>query len=372
MMKVRKMNRKTLIILLVLSLICIPFAYLAGKSTTNKTTDNDYLYELNKSELEKLIFIDGPTYVIGHKSPDSDTVCSAIAYARLLNKLGIEAEAVVAGEINNESKFILEHANVEVPEILYDASACNIIMVDHSEYAQAVDGLIDANIVGVIDHHGVGTINIGHQLLYNAKPIGATASNIWMTYLNYGIEIDPDISEILLGAILSDTSNLTASTTISADIKAVEALSKQVNIEDLNEYYNIMHERLLSYDGYTDEEILFSDYKEYESSGVKYGIGSVNAVDEESAAQLAKRMSEVISEAQKKTDVDLIYASVRADNKKIDYIVPGNEYSESVLKSAFPNYDEYDGYAYIFKSGLGRKSKFVPGLNDYLGAKPHE
>ena len=119
-------------------------------------------------------------------------------------------------------------------------------------------------------------------------------------------------------------------------------------------------------------EILYSDYKEYECSGVKYGIGAVNAVDEEAAAELARRMAAILPEEQKKSGLDLMYASIRADDKKIDYIVPGNEHSEGVLKAAFPDYDEYDGYAYIYKSGLGRKSKFVPGLNDYLGAVPHE
>jgi len=368
------MNKKILILVIGILLACIPVSYSLGRNSLNeKKADNtEKLYKINRSELEKLVFVDGPTYVIGHKSPDSDTVCSAIAYADLLNHLGIPAQAVVAGDINNETKYILEQAGMQVPEILYDASGCNMILVDHSEYAQAVDGLIDANIVAVIDHHGVGTINTGHQVLYDAKPIGATATSVWMAYLNYGIAIDPQIAQILLGAILSDTTNLTASTTISADIKAVEALQEIVQMEDLEEYYRIMHERHLSYDGFTDEEILFSDYKEYESSGVRYGIGAVNAADEEKAEDLARRMAEVLKETADKMDLDLIYASVRADDKKIDYIVPGNEYSENVLKAAFPNYDEYNGYAYIFRSGLGRKSKFVPGLNDYLAAKPHE
>jgi len=386
------MNKKAFALLITLLIILVPLAYLSGRNSaggqvtpekeaekhtdegteTSENTDLEFLYELNRAELEKLVLIDGPVYVIGHKSPDSDTVCSAIAYAALMNKLGIDAKPVVAGPINNESKYILERAGVEVPEVLYDASGTNIIMVDHSEYAQAVDGLADANIVSIIDHHGVGTVNVGHQLLYNAKPIGATATSIWMAYLNYGVEIDQPIAQILLGAILSDTDNLTASTTISADIKAVETLSKTAGIDDLEEYYRTIHERHLSYDGFTDEEILFSDYKEYESSGVRYGIGCVNAIDEEVAADLAKRMAAVLKEAEGGSGVDLIYASVRADNKKIDYIVPGNQYSEDVLKAAFPDYDEYDGYAYIFRSGLGRKSKFVPGLNDYLASKPSE
>ena len=367
------MNKKSLLILLIILLLCaIPFAYNMGKNSVNNTDNNEYLYELNRSELEKLVFIDGPTYVIGHKASDSDTVCSAIAYANLLNKLGIDAKAMITGPINNETKYILEKTNIQIPEILYDASNTNIIMVDHSEYAQAVDNLIDGNIVGIIDHHGVGSINVGHQVLYNAKPIGSTATIVWLNFLNYGIDIDEDIAQILLGAILSDTDNLTSSTTIDLDKKAYDALLQICKIEDVDKYYQELHERYLSYDGLTDEQIFFSDYKEYEISEIKFGIGAVNAIDEENAAKLAKQMKEVLIQIESTTDTDLIYASVRAENKKIDYIVPGNEYSEAVFKAAFPNYDEYDGYAYIFKSSLGRKSKFVPGLTDYLASKPHE
>ncbi len=220
------MNRKWMTVLIAALIVCIPVSYMLGRNSIETKEETDSiatLYELNRAELEKLIFIEGPTYVIGHKSPDSDTVCSAIGFAALLNKLGINAEARVAGDINNETKYILEEAGAEVPEILYDATGYNIFLVDHSEYAQAVEGLIDANIVGVIDHHGIGTINVGHQVLYNAKPIGATATSVWLSYMNYGVEIDPLIARILLGAILSDTANLTASTTISADEKAVKA-----------------------------------------------------------------------------------------------------------------------------------------------------
>lgn len=365
------MKNKLLILLILALIICIPSAYMMGRNSVDSKKDDFDLYELNKAELEKLVLIDGPIYVIGHKSPDSDTVCSAIAYASLLNKLGIDAKAAVTGDINNETKLILEKAQVEVPEILYDASGCNIILVDHSEYTQAVEGLIDSNVVAIIDHHGIGNVTTGHQVLYNAKPIGSTATSIWMTYLNYGIEIDEKIAFLLLSAILSDTQNLTATTTISVDIEAIKQLNKIVKT-DTDDLYNQLHERLLSYDGYSDSEILFLDYKEYESSGVKYGIGAVNAIDEQAASDLAKRMKIALEENFESRDVDLMYASIRADNKKIDYIVPANEYSRQVFIAAFSEYDEYDGCAYIFKSGLGRKSKFVPGLDDYLGAKPHE
>ncbi len=333
------------------------------------------LQELNRQSIAKLQVTDGPIYVIGHKSPDSDTICSAIAYARLLQLLGYNAQAAANGAPNNESKYILKLAGAEVPPILEDASGANIFLVDHSEYLQATAGLPDANLVGIIDHHGIGSVSTGRQVLYDARPIGATATIIWLSYLNYGLDIDKQTATLLLGAVLSDTGNLTASTVTEADKKAVPALAKIAGIDDVDALYDILHRESLSYDGMTDLEILFLDYKEYEAGGVKFGIAILNSIDEPTSQELSTRMKAILPEGFKTRDVDLMYASVgiRENGEKIDYIVPVNEHSDAVFKAAFPNYDDYDGTAYIFRTpGLGRKSLFVPGLTDYLLSHPTE
>ena len=372
-----------IIVSLILAILVGVCAFNAGKNSGNPKLQEQYdellkkqeeLQQLNRSSIEKMIKEDGPIYVIGHRSPDSDTVCTAIAYARFLNMLGYEAQPRINDKVNNETAFILKEAGVEVPEELIDASGLNIFLVDHSEYAQATEGMVDAHIVGVIDHHGVGTLQTGNQVVYEAKPIGATATIVWLDYLNYGLEIDKTTAHLLLGAVLSDTSNLSGSTTTEADAAAVKELSVLAGIENVDEFYNKMHAEKISYKGMSNEEILFSDYKEYEAYGTKYGIGLVDSLNEESSKMLAEKMKEALKENFNKKDVDLMYASVgiREDGKKIDYIIPANELSESILKNAFPDYDEYDGTSYIFRSGLGRKTKFVPGLNEYLGAHPHE
>ncbi|MBR4471686.1 MAG: DHH family phosphoesterase [Erysipelotrichaceae bacterium] len=383
------MNQKFTKLITLLLAICLVFlSYSAGrKSTADQIAEKDELLSayiekqeelrmLNQSSIENMIVEDDRIiYVIGHKSPDSDTVCSAIAYARLLNLLGHEAKPVITAPVNNETAYILKQAGVEVPEVLYDASGENIFLVDHSEYAQAVEGLTDAHVVGVIDHHGVGTLSTGNQVVYEGRPIGSTATIIWLDYLNYGLEIDQTTAYLLLGAVLSDTSNLSGSTTCEADRIAVRSLSEIAGVNDVDELYKALRQKQLSYEGMSDEEILFLDYKEYEASGVKYGIGLVNAIDEDVASDLSERMKAVLPDGFKTRDVDLMYASVgiREGDIKIDFIVPCNELSESILKNAFPNYSEFNGTAYIFRDGgLGRKTKFVPGLNDYLAAHPHE
>jgi manganese-dependent inorganic pyrophosphatase len=233
----------------------------------------------------------------------------------------------------------------------------------------------DAHIVGIIDHHGDGNVTTGHQLVYEAKPIGSASTIIWLDYLNYGLEIDKTTATLLLGAILSDTANLTISSVTETDRQAVSKLAELAEITDVNDFYRNLHSEALSYEGMSNEEILFSDYKEYEASGVKFGIGLIAVIDENQAKEMAGRMKEVLPKCMKSAQVDLLYADmgIREGNVKVDYIVPLDGQSRDVFEAAFPKCDEFDGTSYIFRNGgLGRKSKLVPGLTDYLSAHPHE
>ena len=374
----KKGNKSLVVILLVLAACLIAAgSFFIGKSAGEKPLleARDRLYALNRASIEKMSIEDGPVYVIGHRSPDSDTVCTAIAYARFLNLLGYPAEAAITEAVNKESAYILKAAGVETPPVLEDAAGKTIFLVDHSEYAQAAEGMEDAHIAGVLDHHGVGTVTTGHQVVYEAKPIGATATIVWLDYLNYGLEIDKPTATLLLGAVLSDTTNLTGTTVTEADRQAVPALAALAGIEDVGAFYLGLHAEALSYEGMSDEEILFSDYKEYEASGVKFGISLLSVIDEDGSRAMAARMKEALPQGFASRDVDLMYASVgiRENGRKIDYIVPANEKSREFFEAAFPNYEEYDGTSYIFRDGgLGRKTKFVPGLTEYLNAHPHE
>ena len=329
---------------------------------------------IHRSELEGLSEPKGPIYVTGHKSPDSDTVCSSIAYAALLQQLGYDAVPVVLGEINNETKYILKAAGLESPMLLEDAAGCNMVLVDHSELVQSADGLPDAHILTIIDHHGDGSVTTGNQLICAARPVGAAATIIWIRYRDYGIEPDQKTAMALLGAVLSDTSNLKSKNTTTADREALKALSSLAGVTDPDAFYRDLYKASISYDGKTDEEIYQSDLREYEAGGNKYMIGCVEAYDEETAEELAARMKEVIPDAMEAAGADMAYAQVSIfhDDISISYIVPSDDAAAGVIEEAFGDKAVFDGTSYVLNPGVSRRQVLVPAITDVLESHPRE
>lgn len=370
-------NRKRILVIVIIAVIVLALiaaAFLIGRQTgSNEVSaamqeDQDKYIYWYRGELTNLQGIDGPIYVTGHKNPDTDTVASAILYARLLQQLGYDAQPVVLGKINNESKYLLNAAGVEEPPLLEDASGKTMVLVDHSDYLQSADGLEDATVIMVIDHHGAGSIMTGNQLIYDARPYGSTATIIGMRYREYGIDVDPQSAMLMAGAILSDTSNLKSANTTPADEGALKELCGLAGIEDANAFYQEMYKALISYDGNTDEEIFFSDYKEYESDGVLFAIACVQAYDEEDAKKMAERMKGALPSVLPSINTDYVFTqvSVYHDDLSMNYLVPANEISAEILEAAFAGQAVFDGTSYVLKPGVSRRQVLVPAITDVL------
>ena len=336
--------------------------------------DQELNVRINRSDLDFLDPGIGTIYVTGHRSPDMDTVGSSIAYAALLRKLGYDAQPVVLGKINNESKYVLEAACVEAPPLMEDAAGMNFALVDHSEYLQSADGLQDANVVSIIDHHGDGTVTTANQLIYDARPLGSTATIVWIRDRNYGVEVDPEVAYVMVGSILSDTKGLHSNQTTEADREACKYLSEVAGITDTDAMFQEMFKASISYEGFTDEEIFESDLKKYESAGRQYAIGCVEAYDEAAAEDLAARMKAILPAKVQELGVEMAFAqiSVYHDGISIGYLVPSDEAAASVLEQAFEGKYTYDGTSYVMRPGVPRKSVVVPAISDVLASYPRE
>ncbi|WP_045211368.1 manganese-dependent inorganic pyrophosphatase [Desulfonatronovibrio magnus] len=217
--------------------------------------------------------------VFGHKNPDTDSVCAAIAVADLKSKLGIEAKAGAQGDLSPESKFVLDKYGFSAPEVITSGEGKQVILVDHSDLAQSLDDLSKAEILGIVDHHKLGDVTTPNPLECWIWPVGCTCTVIKSMYDFYGVEIPKNIAGIMLCAILSDTVIFKSATCTDADKKACEELAKIAGVDDAMDLGMEMFKVKSAVDGTPPRDLIFRDYKDFNMSGKKVGIGQLEVVD---------------------------------------------------------------------------------------------
>ncbi len=218
-------------------------------------------------------------YVAGHKSPDTDAICAAIAYAEFKKKRGMDAVPVRLGDLNPETQFVLKKFGIPVPELMTDATGKKLIIVDHSETTQSPDNFDKAEIIEIVDHHKIGDLTTPNPIFFLSMPVGCTCTVIKILYDYFGIEIPKEIAGIMLSAILSDTVMFKSVTTTDEDKKRAEELAKIAGIEDMQAYAMEMFKAKSDVAGKTPRDLIFRDFKDYVMSGKKVGVGQLEVVD---------------------------------------------------------------------------------------------
>lgn len=218
-------------------------------------------------------------YVFGHKNPDSDTVCSAIALADLKSKLGVACTPAAQGELPPETKFILEKFGVAAPAVKTAFAGEKVFLVDTSDLAQLPDDIKQAEVLGIVDHHKLGDLTTSSPLECWIWPVGCTATVINAMYKYFGVEIPKNIAGIMLCAILSDTVIFKSPTCTPADKEAAEALGKIAGISDLAALGMEMFKVKSAVEGTPARELVLRDYKDFNMNGTKVGIGQLEVVD---------------------------------------------------------------------------------------------
>ncbi len=218
-------------------------------------------------------------YVVGHKSPDTDSVASAIAYAELKKAMGMDAIPAMQGELNPESTMVLNKFGFAAPELMTDGAGKQLILVDHSDIAQAPDNLDQAEILEIVDHHKIGDITTNNPIFFSAQPVGCTGTVLKQLYEIYNVEISKNIAGIMLCAILSDTVLFKSPTTTDADKQACEGLAKIAGVDDMNGLAMEMFKAKSAVEGVAAKDLVFRDYKDFDMNGKKVGIGQLELVD---------------------------------------------------------------------------------------------
>ena len=254
---------------------------------------------------------DGTCFVFGHKTPDVDAVTSSLAYAKLMRKLGYNCEARVSSPMNKETQYIAERLGFQLPEMMTSvAPGTRLIVTDHGEYEQSVDGARESIILQMIDHHSECDMPEETIPYIRRELLGSTCTIIYNIYHELGLDMDDETARLLLAGIVSDTRNLTKPATTDADRMALDACVAQLHLEDeIADIAAQMKDMSMNYDDMTDEAIFLFDYKDYQIADYKIGVASLDTF-EDKMDDFIDRMLAVMPNILVSKGRDMVFAKV--------------------------------------------------------------
>ena len=275
--------------------------------------------------------------VFGHKNPDTDTICSAIAYAELKGKLGKDVKAVRLGEVNEETKFVLDYFKVEKPELIESVSGKEIMLVDH---------------------HRISNFNVDEPLYVRMEPVGCTATIILKLFKENNLLPAPTTAGLMLSAIISDTLLFKSPTCTECDVKAGKELAEIAGV-NIEEYGLEMLKAGTDLGGKSESELINMDMKIFEVDGSKIGVAQVNTVNE---AELLERKEKLLVEINNIINKEglkfFIFAITNILSNDSTGIVAGD--GNAIIEKAFN--EKIDNNLIALKGIVSRKKQIIPPL----------
>ena len=296
--------------------------------------------------------------VFGHKNPDTDTICSAIAYAELKGKLGKDVKAVRLGEVNEETKFVLDYFKVEKPELIESVSGKEIMLVDHNERTQTADGFEEAKVLELVDHHRISNFNVDEPLYVRMEPVGCTATIILKLFKENNLLPEPTTAGLMLSAIVSDTLLFKSPTCTECDVKAGKELAEIAGV-NVEEYGLEMLKAGTALGGKSESELINMDMKIFEVDGSKIGVAQVNTVNEAELLERKEKLLVEINNIIKKEGLKFfIFAITNILSNDSTGIVAGD--GNAVIEKAFN--EKIDNNLIALKGVVSRKKQIIPPL----------
>ncbi len=234
-----------------------------------------------------------------------------------------------------------------------------LILVDHNEVSQAVDNVADAEILEIIDHHRIGSLETITPVYFRNQPVGCTCTIIWQIYREKNVEIPKEIAGLMCGAILSDTLIFRSPTCTQIDQDAAHALAEIAGI-DCETFAKKMFDAGSDYDAKSMEEICYQDFKRYEFNGRQVGIGQVNSMSAEGLKKIRKRAVPFVKDLYENGELDMVGLMLTNIMEDSTDMICFGEDDEDIIKTAF-HQELKDGCVHL-EGIVSRKKQLVPAL----------
>ena len=235
-----------------------------------------------------------------------------------------------------------------------------IILVDHNEATQAVEGFDQAEILEIIDHHRIGSLETSGPVYFRNQPVGCTATIITQMYDENGVEIRPQIAGLLLAAILSDTLVFRSPTCTPIDVSTANRLAKIAGVE-IDAFASEMFEAGEKLDGKTAEEVFLQDFKVFMCGDVRFGVAQGSYMTRKNLKAAQQLLTPYLPEACGKQNVEDLYMLLTDVPKEESVVICTGRHADEMLRSGFEKEPEEDG-SWTLPGVVSRKKQFIPAL----------
>ena len=299
--------------------------------------------------------------IFGHKNPDTDTICSALVKEILNKKKGCEkSKAVRLGNLNKETQYALKYLGLEEPELIEKVEeGQEVILVDHNEFNQSVEGIEKAKILEVVDHHRISNFETSEPLYYTARPFGCTSTILFEEFKQNNIEIEKIEAVLMASAIISDTLLLKSPTTTEHDRKALEELGKIADI-NIEEYGLEMLKAGTDLDDFSEEELINLDAKSLDKNGTKFAIAQVNTVSIEDVLKRKEKLEVAMNKEIEEKGLSLFVLAITDILNSNSEIIALGEKADAVEKGFEKKLENNT----VFLEGVvSRKKQLLPNID---------
>ena len=235
-----------------------------------------------------------------------------------------------------------------------------IILVDHNEATQAVEGFDQAEILEIIDHHHIGSLETSGPVYFRNQPVGCTATIITQMYDENGVDIPPQIAGLLLAAILSDTLAFRSPTCTPVDENAAKRLAKIAGV-DIEEFSTEMFEAGEKLDGKTPEEVFLQDFKVFMCGDIRFGVAQGSYMTRKNLQAAQALLQPYLEEARNKQNVEDLYMLLTDVPKEESVVICTGRYAAEVLSNGFESRPAADG-SWTLPGVVSRKKQFIPAM----------
>ena len=244
------------------------------------------------------------------------------------------------------------------------AAKKKVILVDHNEKTQAVNGVESADLLEIIDHHRLGTINTSRPVYFRNQPVGCTCTIIYQMFWDEGIDIPKDIAGLMLSAIISDTLLYRSPTCTNADRVAGDGLARIAGV-DPEELAKAMFTAGSDMGDKSPEEILHQDFKKFTSGEHIIAVGQISTMDANEVELIKERMIPEMDRLREKDNVDLLFFMITNILQESSDVIFSGSSAEVILEAGF-NVSSRDHKSVHLPGVVSRKKQMLPTITGSL------